>query len=76
MRQVFLLMLVLLGGCGTAIAQGTSSDAQTLQAILTEVRALRQDLRVSLNRAQTTQILLARFQLQEGAIYTSLGPPK
>jgi len=68
MRQVFLLMLVLLGGCGTAIAQGTSSDAQTLQAILTEVRALRQDLRVSLNRAQTTQILLARFQLQEGAI--------
>jgi hypothetical protein len=39
-----------------------------LQALLSEVRALRQELRVSLNRAQNTQILLARLQVQEGAI--------
>jgi len=56
------------GICGAAFAQAAPSDAQTLQAILSEVRALRQDLRVSMNRAQTMQILLARFQLQEGAI--------
>jgi hypothetical protein len=68
MRRVFLLLPVVLGMCGAAFAQAAPSDSQALQAILTEVRALRQDLRVSLNRTQTMQILLVRFQLQEGAI--------
>jgi len=68
MRRIFLLLPVVFGICGAAFAQAAPSDAQTLQAILSEVRALRQDLRVSMNRAQTMQILLARFQLQEGAI--------
>ena len=68
MRRVFLLLPVVFGICGHTFAQATPSDVQTLQAILTEVRALRQDLRVSLNRAQTMQILLARFQMQEGGI--------
>ena len=68
MRRVFLLLSVVFGIFSAAFAQAAPSNAQTLQAILTEVHALRQDLRVSLNRAQTTQILLARFQLQEGAI--------
>ncbi|HLW84074.1 MAG TPA: hypothetical protein VKR60_02595 [Candidatus Sulfotelmatobacter sp.] len=71
MRRVFLLLPVVFGMCAAACAQAAPSDAQTLQAILTEVRALRQDLRVSLNRTQTMQILLARFQLQEGAIARS-----
>src|SRR5215469_109353 len=35
---------------------------------MSEVRALRQDLRVSLNRTQGSQIMLARLQLQEGAV--------
>jgi chromosome segregation ATPase len=51
-----------------ALGQAASTDTQTLQALLSEVRALRQDLRVSLNRTQAMQILLARFQIQEGAI--------
>jgi chromosome segregation ATPase len=51
-----------------AFGQTASSDSQTLQSLLSEVRGLRQDLRVSLNRAQSMQILLARFQMQEGAV--------
>jgi predicted secreted protein len=47
-------------------AHAASSDSQTLQALLSEVRALRQDLRASLNRAQSMQVLLARFQIQQG----------
>ena len=39
-----------------------------MQALLSEVRTLHQDLRVSLNRAQSIQILLARFQMQEQAV--------
>ena len=68
MRRVFLLLPIVFGMCGAAFAQAAPSDAQALQALLTEVRALRQDLRISLNRTQTMQILLVRFQLQEGAI--------
>jgi hypothetical protein len=68
MRRVFLLLPIVFGMCGAAFAQAAPSDAQALQAILSEVRALRQDLRISLNRTQTMQILLVRFQLQEGAI--------
>jgi hypothetical protein len=68
MRSVLFPMIALLGMSGYGLGQSTSSDTQTLQALLTEVRALRQDLRVSLNRAQSMQILLARFQIQEGVI--------
>ncbi|MGA2855818.1 MAG: hypothetical protein ABSE40_03055 [Candidatus Sulfotelmatobacter sp.] len=68
MRRIFLLLPVVFGVCGAAFAQAAPSDPQTLQAILTEVRALRQDLRVSLNRAQGMQILLARLQMEEGAV--------
>lgn len=68
MRRLFLLITVVLGMCGVAFAQGASSDPQTLQALLTEVRALRQDLRASLARVQSVQILLSRLQMQQGAV--------
>ena len=67
MRRVFVLAFSLLGIC-TAAAGQQSSDVQTLQAILTEVRALRQELRVSLARTQNMQILLVRLQMQEGVV--------
>jgi isoleucyl-tRNA synthetase len=51
-----------------ALAQTTSSDSQTLQALLGEVRQLRQDLQVSLTRMQSAQILLSRLQIQEVAV--------
>jgi len=61
-------MTALLAISACAFGQAASSDTQTLQALLSEVRELRQDLRVSLNRTQGIQILLARLQLQEGAV--------
>jgi chromosome segregation ATPase len=67
MRRAF-VWLILLGVSAYAFGQSNSPDSQTLQNLLNELRGLRQDLRVSLNRTQTIQILLARFQMQEGVI--------
>ncbi len=67
MLRVFFCAVTLFAMSGGAFGQvASSSDVQTLQALLSEVRALRQDLRASLSRAQSMQILLARFQIQEG----------
>ncbi|MGO9776715.1 MAG: hypothetical protein ACLPM3_09060, partial [Terracidiphilus sp.] len=44
------------------------NDPQTLQALLTVVRALRQELRSSLARIQTAQILLSRLQTQQSVV--------
>ena len=68
MLRALFWMVALLGISAYGFGQATSPDAQTLQALLSEVRAIRQDLRVSLNRGQSMQILLARFQMQEGVV--------
>ena len=68
MRGALLRIVALLGLSVSALGQASSADTQTLQALLSEIRALRQELRVSLNRTQNTQILLARLQIQEGVI--------
>jgi len=68
MLRALFWMVTLLGISAYAVGQAPSPDAQTLQALLSEVRAIRHDLRVSLNRAQSMQILLARFQMQEGVV--------
>lgn len=68
MRRAFICGITILGVCASAVGQTVQSDAQTLQALLSEVRALRQDLQVSLGRTQTMQILLARLQMQEGVV--------
>jgi hypothetical protein len=68
MRIVFLCIVAFLGLPKAAMGQTAASDTQTLQALLSEVRALRQELRLSLNRTQSMQILLVRFQMQEGVI--------
>jgi hypothetical protein len=65
MRRVYLLILVVFGMTAATFGQATSSDPQTLQALLTEVRALRQDLQASLAKMQSAQILLSRLQIQE-----------
>lgn len=56
------------GLAATAFAQATSSDSQTLQALLTEVRELRQVLQASLPRMQSAQILLSRLQIEQMAV--------
>ena len=68
MRRVYFLILVVFGLTAATFGQATSSDSQTLQALLTEVRALRQDLQASLAKMQSAQILLSRLQIQEVAV--------
>jgi len=68
MRRAFFCITALLATSACAFGQTASPDTQTLQALLSEVRALRQELRASLNRTQSMQILLARFQVQEGVV--------
>ena len=68
MRRTYFLIAVVFGMASATFAQTTSSDSQTLQALLTEVRQVRQELRVSLTRMQNAQILLSRLQIQEVAV--------
>jgi chromosome segregation ATPase len=71
MRRAYFLILLVLGVFGVTAAtfgQATSSDSQTLKALLTEVRELRQVLQSSLTRIQSAQILLSRLQIQEVAV--------
>lgn len=68
MRRALFCMSALLATSASAFGQAASSDTQTLQALLSEVRALRQELHAALNRTQSMQILLARFQVQEGVV--------
>ena len=68
MRRTYLFVVVVLAMATATFAQTTSSDSQTLQSLLAEVRQLRQDLQVSLTRMQSAQILLSRLQIQEVAV--------
>jgi len=68
MRRKFLFIFLVFGTSSITFGQAASSDSQTLQALLTEVRALRQDLSISLTRVQSIQILLSRLQMQQGAV--------
>src|SRR6266852_2642073 len=71
MRRAYFLILVVLvvfGVTAATFGQASSSDSQTLKALLTEVRELRQVLQSSLTRIQSAQILLSRLQIQEVAV--------
>jgi len=68
MRRIYFLVLVVLGIVLVTEGQTTSSDSQTLQTLLTELRELHKDLQVSLPRMQRAQILLSRLQIQEVAV--------
>lgn len=68
MRRLYFLVSIVFGIAILSLGQTTSSDSQTLQALLTEVRGLRKDLQVSLAEMQGAQILLSRLQLQEVAV--------
>jgi type I site-specific restriction-modification system R (restriction) subunit len=68
MRRVYFFILLFFGMALAAFGQASSSDSQTLQALLTEVRELRKVLQVSITKMQGAQILLARLQIQEVAV--------
>jgi|HubBroStandDraft_6_1064221.scaffolds.fasta_scaffold935842_1 hypothetical protein len=67
-RTLVLFGIAFFGFAASTFGQTAPSDSQTLQSLLTEVRALRQDLRISLARVQSAQILLSRLQIQEVAV--------
>jgi hypothetical protein len=68
MRRTYFLIVVVFGMAAATFAQTTSSDSQSLEALLTEVRQLRKDLQISLTRMESAQILLSRLQIQEVAV--------
>jgi chromosome segregation ATPase len=68
MHRSCLLIPVLLLIAAPIYGQSSSSDSQTLQALLAEVRQLHHDLQTTTIAAQRAQILLYRLQGQEAMV--------
>jgi chromosome segregation ATPase len=68
MHRPWFLVLGFLVTSSAAFGQTSPTDSQTLQALLAEVRQLRQELRTTTMAAQRVQILLYRLQIQEAAV--------
>ncbi len=66
-RSTLLLLAGLLFAT-TCFGQSAPGDSQTLQALLSEVRQLRQELRTTTIAAQRSQILIYRLQGQEASV--------
>ncbi len=67
MQRWLIFIIGLLFLSGPTFGQ-TATDSQTLQALLAEVRQLRQELRATAITAQRNQILLYRLQVQQSAV--------
>jgi chromosome segregation ATPase len=65
---VFGFLFIATGTLGQTSSPSSSGDSQTLQALLKEVRELRQDLRTSLVSTQRAQLLFYRMQAQQAAV--------
>lgn len=68
MRRATFLVVGFLFIVTAAFGQTSSTDSQTLQALLKEVRELRQDLRTSLVNTQRAQLLFYRMQAEQAAV--------
>jgi len=68
MKRLSVLPLTLLLFATTALAQTSSTDPDTLKAILSEIRQVRQDLQTTTRAAQRAQILIYRVQAQESIV--------
>jgi chromosome segregation ATPase len=68
MHRSCLLILGLLLISVPVFGQSPSTDSQTLQALLAEVRQLRHDLQTTTAAAQRAQILIYRVQAQESVV--------
>ena len=68
MNRSSLFVLGLLLFSTACFGQTTPADSQTLQALLSEVRQLRQDLQTTTIAGQRAQILIYRLQGQEAAV--------
>ena len=68
MRRSFLFAAFLLVLPVAALCQSSTTDSQTLQALLAEMRQLRVELRTASVAAQRAQILIYRVQAQQTAV--------
>src|SRR5438132_4949622 len=68
MNRSGLFVLGMLLFSTACFGQTTPGDSQTLQALLSEVRQLRQDLQTTTIAGQRAQILIYRLQGQEAAV--------
>src|SRR2546421_12177899 len=68
MNRSSLFVLGLLLSSTACFGQTTPTDSQTLQALLLEVRHLRQDLQTTTIASQRAQILIHRLQGEEAAV--------
>ena len=66
MLRTGLLILAALLSSTAAFGQAASKDSETLEALLAEVRQLRQDLQTTTVTVQRAHIILYRLQAQEG----------
>jgi hypothetical protein len=64
MRCILILSLVLITKTTPVLAQAAPSESPLSQAVLTEIRALRQDLRNAAAATQRVEILMFRVQMQ------------
>src|SRR5205807_8070394 len=63
---VFVLCFLLFSASG--LGQSTSSESQGMQALVAEVRQLREDLHTTNGYALKAQVLLYRLQVQEATV--------
>jgi pyocin large subunit-like protein len=68
MHRAWLLALGFFFASTSAFGQTASTDSQTLQALLAEVRQIRLELRTMTIAAQRSQILIYRLQGQEASV--------
>lgn len=68
MYRLFFLLLIILVVSNPATGQTNSKDSQTLQALLTEVRQLRQDFEATVVVAHKMQVLIYRLQTRNTAV--------
>jgi len=68
MRRWMLFTVTLLILPAAAVCQSGATDSQTLQALLAEMRQLRQELRTATIAAQRAQILIYRVQSQQAVV--------
>jgi chromosome segregation ATPase len=68
MRRILICLTGLLLRATSVVAQATPSDSQMTQAVLSEIRQLRQDLQATAAIMQRVQIVLYRLQAQESQL--------
>lgn len=59
-----LIIFICVAAVATCFGQNRDSDSQTLREILTELRAIHEDMRVT----ETTQLLVAELEMQQAVV--------